>query len=50
MLKVEIPNDKNKIIKQIKALEYQLTQDINEKDRKIHQQALEDLRKALPGK
>ena len=47
MLHVEILNDKNKIEKQIIALEYQLTQDINEIDREIHYMALHELRKAL---
>ena len=36
MLKVEIPNSKEKIVKQILALEWQLTQDSNDIDREIH--------------
>lgn len=47
MLKVEIPESKDKIEKQILALEYQLTQDRNEKDIEIHREALHDLRMAL---
>ena len=47
MLKVEIPENKEKIIKQIKALEYQLERDTNATDRKIHEQALRDLKEAL---
>jgi hypothetical protein len=47
MLKVEIPKNKEKLIKQIEALKYQLTQDTREMDRKIHKEALEDSEKAL---
>lgn len=45
--KVEIPKDINKIKKQIKALEYQLQQDTNEKDIKIHTAALKRLNEEL---
>ena len=44
---IQIPKDKNKIKQQIKALKYQLTQDTREEDKKIHQQALNDLEEAL---
>jgi hypothetical protein len=47
MLKVEIPKTKERLIRQIEALKYQLTQDTREEDRKIHQEALEDSEKAL---
>jgi len=47
LLHVEIPKDKEKIKKQILALEYQLTQDVNETDREIHHRVLHELRKAL---
>ena len=47
MLILEIPSDKDKIKKQIKALEYQLTIDTDIKDKEIHQQALNDLKRAL---
>lgn len=47
MIKVQIPDSKEKIEKQIIALEYQLEQDTNNEDIKIHQLALHDLRKAL---
>jgi hypothetical protein len=47
MLKVIIPKDKIKIRKQIKALEYQFKNDTNDKDRKIHEEALEQLKKML---
>lgn len=42
-----IPNNVEKIEKQIKALEYQLSQDIGEKDKCIHQKSIELLRQAL---
>ncbi|MCM3567572.1 hypothetical protein [Neobacillus mesonae] len=35
-----ISSDKKKLEKQIQALKYQLEQDINDKDKKIHSQAL----------
>ena len=44
---IQIPKDKNKIKQQIKALKYQLTQDIREEDKVIHKQALKDLEEAL---
>ena len=47
MLKVVIPQDKDKIKKQIQALEWQITQDTDRKDRKIHLQALKALKQAL---
>lgn len=45
MLKVEIPGDIVKLKQQIAALEYQIKHDTNEKDREIHKQALEELKK-----
>ena len=47
--KVEIPKDKDKLLKQIQALEWQIEQDTNPKDKVIHQEALKDLKKALRG-
>jgi hypothetical protein len=47
MVKIQIPTEKDKIKRQIYALKYQLSKDINEKDRKIHQQAINDLENAL---
>ena len=47
MLKISIPKDQNKIIKQINALKWQLERDTNEEDKIIHQQALEKLQQAL---
>lgn len=47
MLKVVIPDSNDKLKKQIKALKFQLTQDVREEDKKIHKQALNDLEKAL---
>ncbi|MGJ7044622.1 hypothetical protein [Thermoanaerobacterium thermosulfurigenes] len=47
MLKVVIPENREKIQRQIQALEWQLTQDTDEKSREIHQQALETLKNAL---
>lgn len=43
MLRVELPNNIQKIDKQIQALEWQIKQDTNEKDIVIHKQALADL-------
>ena len=47
MLKIAIPKDQNKIIKQIQALKWQLERDTNEEDKIIHQQAIEKLEQAL---
>lgn len=47
LFKVEIPTDKNQLAKQIQALEYVLSNDVNEKDKKIHSEALKDLQEAL---
>lgn len=47
MLKISIPKDQNKIIKQIQALKWQLERDTNEEDKIIHQQAIEKLEQAL---
>ena len=48
-MKVEIPKDKERIKQQIQALEWQIEQDTNEKDKAIHQEALKDLQAALKG-
>lgn len=40
MLNVVVPDTIQKLKKQIKALEYQIKNDINEKDRAIHQEVL----------
>lgn len=45
--KVEIPKDTNKLKQQIKILEYQLDQDITEKDIKIHKAAFKILQEEL---
>lgn len=47
MLKISIPKDQNKIIKQINALKWQLDRDTREEDKVIHQQAIEKLEQAL---
>lgn len=47
MLRVEVPEDKDKLEKQIKALKAQIKIDKNEKDRAIHLKALEELIKHL---
>ena len=47
MLKISIPKDNNKIIKQINALKWQLDRDTKEEDKIIHQQALKALEQAL---
>ena len=44
---IQIPKDKAKMKQQIKALKYQLTQDIREEDKVIHKQALKDLEETL---
>lgn len=49
MLKFEVPEDKAKIKKQIAALEYQIKNDTNDKDKTIHVAALNDLKRALEG-
>lgn len=46
MLKVEIPESKEKIIKTIKALESLLPTD-DEKSKKYHMEAIEELKEAL---
>ena len=46
MLQIVIPTDKLTLAKQIKALKYALKQDTNDKDKQIHQSALEQLEKA----
>ena len=46
-MQIIIPSDKVKLQKQIQALKYLIEQDTNEKDRKIHEQALRDLQAAL---
>lgn len=46
-MKIEIPKDKAKILKQIQALEWQISQDISQKDKDIHQAALKELKAAL---
>ena len=48
-LYVQIPKDTEKINQSIIALEWQLKQDIPEKDRKIFQQTLEAYKCALSG-
>ena len=43
VLKVEIPQNKSELEKQIKGLEYLIKNDTNEKDKRIHAQALKEL-------
>ncbi|WP_373844419.1 hypothetical protein [Clostridium sp.] len=43
MLKVIIPEDNKKLDRQIKALEYAIQHDTNEKDKCIHQKAYDRL-------
>lgn len=40
MLRVEAPKDKKKLEQQIAALQYQISIDANEADKKIHEEAL----------
>ena len=47
MLKISIPKEQDKIIKQIEAIKWQLDRDTKEQDKIIHQQAIEKLQQAL---
>ena len=47
MLEIVIPQDKNILERQIKALKYALENDTREVDKQIHLEALERLEKAL---
>lgn len=46
-MQVIVPDDRNKIIKAIQALEYLLKHDTNEKDKQYHIEAIERLKAAL---
>lgn len=46
MLEIVIPTDKNILERQIKALKYDLKNDIDHKDKQIHSEALECLERA----
>ena len=47
MLNVQVPRDRKKLEKQIKALECLLSQDTDEVSKNIHRQALESCKQAL---
>ncbi|MEW8998435.1 MAG: hypothetical protein AB2462_11720 [Thermoanaerobacter sp.] len=48
MVKIVIPDNKERIQKQIEALKYLIDEvDTDEKSKQIHQEALQDLQKAL---
>lgn len=47
MLKVNIPKSKEKLMQQITALEYAITQDTKEKDKRIHESVLEVFKREL---
>jgi len=49
MPKIIMPDEINKLDKQITALEYLIKRDTKEKDRLIHIKALEDIKRALEG-
>lgn len=49
MLEICIPDSKEKIISQIKALKYLLKQDTRKQDKEIHSNALKSLERALEG-
>ncbi len=49
-LNVVIHDDLSKLKKQIKALEWQIEQDTNDKDKSIHQEALNNLKDKLKEK
>lgn len=46
-IKVVTPEDKDEILKQIEALEWQIKEDTNDKDRQIHKVALKELKDKL---
>lgn len=50
MPQIEIPKDKEKIKQLLAALEQQLKEDTNEKDKMIHAKAIESLKAALKEK
>ena len=45
--KIQIPESREKIIRQINALETMIKEDTNDRDRYIHETALNDLQQAL---
>lgn len=45
--KVEVPKDREKIERPIKAFTHAISKDIDPKDKQIHKQALKDLKSAL---
>jgi len=45
--KIQIPESKEKIMRQINALETMIKEDTNDYDRHVHETALNDLQKAL---
>jgi hypothetical protein len=47
MLQVIVPQNKSKLLRQIKALEYQLVRDTNDKDKQIHTEALQRLKDSI---
>jgi 2C-methyl-D-erythritol 2,4-cyclodiphosphate synthase len=47
MVDIVIPGTKDKIKRQIEALEWQIKNDLNEKDRDIHIKSLKALKTAL---
>jgi hypothetical protein len=42
-IKVVVPKGKEKLVRQLKALDYQIKRDTNERDREIHQDAYNTL-------
>jgi len=46
-MQVIVPDNRNKIIKAIQALEYQLKHDTSEKDKQYHTEAIERLKKQI---
>lgn len=47
MLKVEVPQDKEQLEKQINGLNHLIENDNNDKDKKIHSKDLKELKEAL---
>lgn len=47
MLRVIVPKDKDKLLRQIKALEYTIKHDTREKDKQIHISALQTLKDSI---
>ncbi len=45
--KIVIPESKDEILKQVEALEYLIERDTSQKDKKVHEEALSELKLKL---